>query len=213
MLYAAINRELDGGQILLDRKPRFAQIRQTILVHPALHAGNALIVGIDQTDNMRSVGATWIKPPFLGPKTDARQAKCHNLALLARGQLTFQPDKTKPAFELAIGFFLIEIGQHRGQKFQCLVRIDDPLRLGKERGGFDVRRERLAIAIDQIRSRCGLRNRMRLRKAFVLNPEIDKPRTYNSVNCRKTQHCDNHTIARASAFEFSRALQGIVRLA
>ena len=114
MLHPAVDRELDGGQILFNRQSCVAQVRQAVLVDIFLHARDAAVIHIHQPDNMRGVGAAGIEPQLLGPKADARQAKRHDLALLLWRQLALEPHKPQPAFQFSVGLLLLKIRQHRG---------------------------------------------------------------------------------------------------
>ena len=82
MLHAQIDRELHRLLQAVGRKPRGMQRREPVAVEPFLHAGNALIVDIDQTDQVRDFRAVRIDALVLVEEADARNAELVDVLLL-----------------------------------------------------------------------------------------------------------------------------------
>ncbi len=86
------------------------QIGKAVAVEPLLHPGDALVVDVDQADQMRDLGAGRIDPLVLAQEADAGNAEAVNVLLLLRRDLALQPDKTFSA----------------GQPLRALRRCRDP---------------------------------------------------------------------------------------
>ena len=155
VLDAQIDRQLDRLQVRGDRQARRLQVGQPLLVDVFLHAGDALVVDIGQTKDMRGGRAARIEAALLGAEADARHAERHDVGLLLRRQLALQPDEAGAALQLVIGLLDLEIRQHRRQLLDRLVGIDDAARLGEQRRGLDVGGQNLAVAVDDIGPRRG----------------------------------------------------------
>ena len=134
----------------INDEARHMRVGQALLVEILLHARDADIVLVDITDHMgrdRSVG---IDPLILRHKADSRQPEMENLRLLLRRHLTLDPDEAllrRQPFAQILG---VEIGQDRGQEFDCLVLVDDVGRFGEDGHRLDVGREHFPVAIEKI---------------------------------------------------------------
>ena len=84
--------------------------------------------------------------------------------LLARGDLALEPRESAPRAETLARFGGVEVGHHRGEQLERLVGIDDPPRLGEQRGDLEVGREYLAVAVDEV----GARGRDRVDRAAAV---------------------------------------------
>ncbi len=131
------------------------QIGETVVVEPFLHAGDALVVDVDQPDQMRDFGAVGIDPLVLAQEADAGNAELVNLLLLPRRDFALQPDEALLRRQPLAHLWRVEVGQRRGQKFDRLVLVDDAARLAEQARRLDVGGEDLAVAVDDIRPRGG----------------------------------------------------------
>src|SRR5690606_33692152 len=102
VLHANVYGETHRFQRLPGRKTNGAQVGQALAVDIFLHASNALIVDIDETEDVRSGWATRIETALFRPETDARYAERHDLALLARRQPALDPDEARAAFQALV---------------------------------------------------------------------------------------------------------------
>src|SRR5262249_61033303 len=94
VLNAQVDGKLNRALQAIGRKTGHVQGRQSLAVEPFLDPGDALIVDIDVADQVRNLGAVRIIALVLIEKTDPRQALAINLALLFRGDIAPQPDKS-----------------------------------------------------------------------------------------------------------------------
>src|SRR5258705_12272649 len=129
------------------------QVGKAVIVEPFLHPGDALVVDVDQADQVRDFVAGGVNALVLAQEADAGNAEPVDLLLLLRGDLALQPDKTFFRGQAFAHFGGVEIGQRRGQKLDRLVLVDDPARLAEQAGRLDVGGEHLAVAIDDVRPR------------------------------------------------------------
>jgi len=72
------------------------QIGKAVAVEPLLHAGDALVVDIDEADQMRDLVAGGIDPLVLAQEANAGNPETVNVLLLLRRDFTLQPDKALP---------------------------------------------------------------------------------------------------------------------
>ena len=107
------------------------EIGEPLIVEPLLHAGDALVVDIDETDQMRDFGAGGIDALVLAQEADAGNAEAVDFLLLLRRDFTLQPHKTLARGNAIADFADIEIRQGRGQQLDRFVLVDDTARLGK----------------------------------------------------------------------------------
>ena len=84
MLHAQIDRELHRLLQPVGREPCGMQRRQPIAVEPLLDAGDALVVDIDEADQVRDLGAVRIDALVLVEEADARNAEPVDFLLLLR---------------------------------------------------------------------------------------------------------------------------------
>ncbi len=141
---------LTGSSGWSDVMPTAGQIGKALAVDVTLHAGDAAVVDIDVTDDMRGRRATRIETALFGPETDAGNAERQDLALLFRGQLAAQPLETRIRGQLRIGAFDVEVVQNRRQLLDHFVGVDDLVGLGKQRNRADVGRQNRAVAVDEV---------------------------------------------------------------
>ena len=129
------------------------QIGEAVAVEPFLHPGDALVVGVDQTDQMRDFGAGRVDALVLAQKADAGNTEAVNFLLLVRRDLALQPDKALFRRQPFAHFGGVEIRQRRRQKLHRFVLVDDPARFAEQAGRLDVGGEHLAVAIDDVGAR------------------------------------------------------------
>jgi len=109
--------------------------------------------------------------------------------------------QTKPflAGQPVAHFAGVEIGQRRGQKFDGLVLVDDPPRLGEQARRLDVGGEDLAVAVDDIRPRGGdgvLRRGAARAMAVADGGVHDQPSADHGVDRRERQDRESDAGAR-----------------
>jgi hypothetical protein len=150
MLHAQIDCEANGLLLIVDAEPGAVQIGETAVVDPFLDAGNALIVDIDVTNDVRELVAVWIDALVFGQESDARNAEAVNLLLLRRRDVPLEPGKTAFRAEPLAHLAAVEVRQHAGQELGRLVGIDDAARLREQRRRFDIGGENFAIAVEDI---------------------------------------------------------------
>src|SRR5215212_2522845 len=121
------------------------QIGKTVAVEPLLHARDALVVDVDQPDQMRHFVAGRIDALVLAQETDAGKAEAANFLLLQRRDLTLQPDEALLRRQPFAYFATIEIRQRRGEELDGFVLVDDPARLAEQARRLDVGRKDLAV--------------------------------------------------------------------
>src|SRR5204862_7064852 len=150
--------------------------------------GDALVVDVDQADQMRDFVAGGVNALVLAQEADAGNAEPVNLLLLQRRDFAFQPDKTFFRRQAVAHLAGVEIRQRRGQKLDRLVLVDDPARLAEQAGRLDVGGEHLAVAIDDIRPR----GRDRVLRRGPARPvvvaadgEHDQPSADHRIDCRE----------------------------
>ena len=131
------------------------QIGQTVVVEPFLHPGDALVVDVDQADQMRDFGAGGIDPLVLAQEADAGNAEAVNFLLLLRRDFALQPDEALFRRQPFAHFAGVEVRQRRGEELDRLVLVDDPARLAEQARRLDVGGEHLAVAVDDVRPRGG----------------------------------------------------------
>ena len=149
-LYAQIDGKLHRLQRLVAGHAKRGQIGKALAVDVTFHAGNAAIVDIDVTDDMRSGRPAGIKAALFRAEADAWNAERQNLALLLRRQLAAQPLEARIGGKLLIGAALVEIRQNRPQLLDSLIDIDDAMRFGEKRDGANIGGQNLAIAVEKI---------------------------------------------------------------
>ena len=155
VLHAQIDRKLDRILQAVGGEPRHVQSRKPVAVEPLLHAGDALVVDIDMTQDVRSFIAARIVALVLRQEADARQALAIDRALLLRRDVALEPDKAALRREPLAQFVGIEIGQIGGEQLDCFVHVDQPARLGIKRGHAHVGRQHFAVAVENVRARSG----------------------------------------------------------
>ena len=153
MLNAQIDGKLHRGLQPVGGKPRHVQRGEPVAVQPLLHAGDALIVGIDVADQMRDLGAVRVAALVFAEKADARQALPVDFPLLLGRDVTLEPHEAALGGQPLAQLGGIDIGQVRGEQFHRLVDIDEPARLAVERGHAHVGGQNLAAPIEDVRTR------------------------------------------------------------
>ena len=149
MLDAQVDRQLHGREV--GGKAGRLKVGEALVVDIFLHAGNALVVDIGQPDDVGGRDAGGVEPALLGAEPDAGNAELHDLALLARGELAPEPHEARAAGQPVVGLLVVDIRKDGREFFDRLVGIDDPARFAEQRGGLDVGREHLAVAVDDVR--------------------------------------------------------------
>ncbi|MNL41424.1 hypothetical protein D3C87_1638300 [compost metagenome] len=103
---------------------------------------------------MRRDAAVGIEPLHFRAETDGGDAEFQHFALLLRRQLAANPDEFLALVgKLGIKRLAIEIRKKGRDFLHRLIEIDDAERFGKHRNGVDVCRQKLAIAIGNVRTR------------------------------------------------------------
>src|SRR5262249_43034482 len=129
------------------------QVGKTVAVEPLLHPGNALVVDVDQANQVRDLVTGRIDALVLAQEADAGNAETMNLLLLLRRDFALEPDKPLATRQSLARFDGVEVGQRRGQEFDRLVLVDDPARFAKQTRRLDVGCKNFAVTIDDIRPR------------------------------------------------------------
>src|SRR5690606_38703600 len=142
-----IDREPDRLQRIRSSETKRLQVGQTLIVDELLHASDTLVVDIHEAKDVGRSGAAGIEAALFGAEAQTGNTKCKEVGLLARRQRAAQPDEACLAVELAIGLSVVEVRQNGLQLLDRFVDVDDATRLSEERGGLDVGRQHLAIAI------------------------------------------------------------------
>ncbi len=154
------------------------QGRKALPVEPFLDSGDALIVDIDVTDQMRDFVAVRVVALVLLEETDARYSLPVDFALLFRRDVALEPDEAALGRQPLAQLLGVEIGQVGGQKLDRLVDVDQPARFGIERRHPHVGRQDLAIAVEDVGSRRGhgiARHHAMGRVLVGLDREHDQP--------------------------------------
>ncbi len=129
------------------------QVGEPARVEPFLDAGDALIVDVDVADEMGDLGTVRIDALVLGQEADAGNAEPINLPPLLRRDLALEPDEAALGGEPPAQLGGIDVRHHRGEQFGCFVDVDDPVRLGEQRGRAHVGRQDFAVAVEDVRPR------------------------------------------------------------
>ena len=101
VLDAHVDRQLHRLEIVRPAEARLVQVAEPAVVDIFLDAGDALIVDVDEADDMRGGGTAGIEAPVLGEEADAGNAEVVNLLALGRRDLALQPHEAGVAGELA----------------------------------------------------------------------------------------------------------------
>ena len=83
MLDAQIDRQLHRLLQPVGGKARAVQVGEPVIVEPLLHPGDALVVDIDETDQVRDRGAGRIDALVLAQEADAGNAEAMDIAAAA----------------------------------------------------------------------------------------------------------------------------------
>ena len=126
---------------------------EPVAVEPLLHAGDALVVGIDVADEMRNLGAVRVAALVFGEEADARQALPVDFPLLLRRDVTLEPDEAALGGQPLAQLGGIDIGQVGGEQFDRFVDIDEPARFAIERWHAHVGGQNLAAPVEDVRTR------------------------------------------------------------
>src|SRR4029434_2440366 len=94
-----------------------ADVAERATAHPLLHPGDALVVDIDEPDQMRDRSTGRIDPLVLAQEADAGNAELVDVLLLLRRDLALQPHKALARRQARARLRRIEVRQRRGQKF------------------------------------------------------------------------------------------------
>ena len=153
VLHAQIDGEIDRILQAVGGEAGHMQRGETVPVEPLFHAGDALVVDIDVADHMRDFGTVRIIALVLVEKADAGQALLVDRALLFRRDVALEPDKAALRRKPLAEFRRVEIGQIGSEEFDRFVDVDQPARLGIERGHAHVGSQNFAVAIENVRTR------------------------------------------------------------
>ena len=145
-----IDRQLDRTLQAIGGEAGAMQIGETVGVEPLLHPGDALVVDVDEADQVRDLVAGRIDALVLAQEADAGNAEAVDFLLLLRRDFALQPDEAFLRRQPLAHFAGVEIGQGRGQKLDRLVLVDDAARLAEQARRLDVGGEDFAVAVDDI---------------------------------------------------------------
>ena len=190
VLDAQVDRQFHRALQPVGGKAGAMQVGKAVAVEPFLHPGDALVVDIDQADQMRDFGAGGIDPLVLAQEADAGNAEAVNFLLLLRRDFALQPDEALLRRQPVAHFAGVEIRQRRGQKLDRFVLVDDPARLAEQARRLDVGGEHLAVAVDDIRprGRDGVLRRGPARAVAVADGrEHDQPPADHRIDRRERQ--------------------------
>ena len=93
VLHAQVDRKLDRLLQPVGGEAGQVQIGEPARVEPFLDAGDALVVDIDVTDDVRDLGAVRIDALVLGQEADAGKAEPVDLLALLGRDLALEPDE------------------------------------------------------------------------------------------------------------------------
>ena len=129
------------------------QVGEAAPVEPFLDAGDALVVDIDVADEVGDLGAVRIDALVLRQEADAGLAEAMNLLALLGRDLALEPDEAALGGEALPQLGGVRVRHDRGEQLGRLVHVDDAVRLREQRGRTDVRRQDLAVAIEDVGAR------------------------------------------------------------
>jgi hypothetical protein len=153
MLDTEIDRKLDRRLLTIGGEPCQMQVGKSVSIEPLFDTGDTLIVDVDVADQVRDLGAVRVHPLVLGDEADAGNTQAMDFLLLFGRDLALKPDEASLRGKATAHLGRFEIGQHRTQKLNCLVDVDEPAWLGEERGSTDIRCEKPTIAVEDVRAR------------------------------------------------------------
>ena len=156
------------------------QVRKPVAVEPLLHPGNALVIDVDEPDQVRNLPPAWIDAFVLAQEADSRNSETMNFLLLRRGNFAFQPDKTLTGAKTLSNLGGLEIWQRRRQQLDRLVPVDDASRFAKQARRLDIGGKSLAVTIEDIGPRRGDRV---LRGGTVSSPVVRKCCKHDETRC------------------------------
>ena len=110
VLDADVDGKLDRLLQPVGRKAGAMQVGEAVGVEPFLDAGNALVVDIDEPDQVRHLRPVRIDALVLAQEADAGDAEAVNVVLLLRRDLALQPDKALAAGQPLPHFAGLEVG-------------------------------------------------------------------------------------------------------
>ena len=155
MLDAKIERELNRRLIAVGSESGAVQIGEPVSVEPFLEAGDALVIYVDMTNDVRRLGALGVDTLGLVQKSEAGDAEFMHFELLLCRNFALEPNKATLRGEALAQIGAGEVGHHRDQQLARFVRIDDPAWRGKQRRRHDVGRQHLAVTIQNVGTRGG----------------------------------------------------------
>jgi hypothetical protein len=155
VLDAQVDRQFHRPLQAIGGKARAMQVGEPVIVEPLLHPGDALVIDVDEADQVSDLVAGRIDALVLAQEADAGNAEAVDVLLLLRRDLSLQPDKALLRRQALAHFADIEVGQRRGQKLDRLVLVDDAARLAEQARRLDVGRKDRAVAVDDVGPRGG----------------------------------------------------------
>ncbi len=199
VLHPQVDGEIDRRQFVAARQADRLQQRHILGIHLLFDAGNALVVDVDRTEDVRGLRAARIEALALGDEIQPRNAKLEDLFLDRRGQLTLDPYKSLVAGESFAQPVQIQFRQYPVQRLGRLVHIDDAARFGEQRRHPDVDRHLQPVAIKDGGPRRGngvallpldagvLHRRAQLDQPAADHPEHNQQRKDHPANPRPCQ--------------------------
>ncbi len=153
MLDAQIDRQIDRLELIATGEAKRLEQGDALVVHVLFHPGDALVVDIDGTQDVRGLRAARIEALALGDEIEPGNAELHDALLERRRQLALDPDKALVAGQALAQPIDIHVGQHGVDRLRRLLDIDDAARLGEQRRHADIDGELEPVAIENGRPR------------------------------------------------------------
>ena len=142
--------ELDRLLLPVGGEARAVQVGKAVAVEPLLHAGDALVVDVDEADQVRRRRRRSDRRACSRAGSRCRECRAMDVLLLLRRDLALQPDEAFARRQPLAHFGGVEIGQRGGQQLDRLVVVDDAARLAEQRRRLDVGRKDHAVAVDDV---------------------------------------------------------------
>src|SRR5262249_61412235 len=120
-----IDRKLDRRLFAIGGEAYAMEVGKPAAIKPFFDPRDALVVDVDEADQVRDFRAVGIDALVLGQEPDARDAETMGLLLLPCREITLEPGEATPRAETLAHLGRIEIGQHGGEQLGGLVHIDE----------------------------------------------------------------------------------------
>ena len=152
-----LDPQVDGQRQRLALLRRFAREPG---IERELETRKTAVVDSRVAQRVGEQGAVGIDPALVAFEGEAGQAQPVDLVLLARRQVTLDPDEAAIRGQLGEQRVVAELGQHRGKARGRLLGIEHQRGIGVERGRGQVGRDQHAVAVDDVGARAGIPRRV-----------------------------------------------------